>query len=81
MPPKKALDVLDIPRQIPAKELVTLLKVSNALAASLDLSVVLQTAIESAVEVLGLETGAIYTLEDQLLYLGATTPPLAPKLQ
>ncbi len=50
------------------------------MASSLDLGVVLQTAIKSAVEVLGLETGAIYRLEDHRLFLGATTPPLDPEL-
>jgi HD-GYP domain-containing protein (c-di-GMP phosphodiesterase class II) len=60
----------------PAKELWTLLKVSSSLASTLDLSEVLQIAIESAADLLGLGTGAIYTLENDSLYLGATTPPL-----
>lgn len=50
-----------IPQTIPAKELSTLLTVSNALATSLDLPIVLQTAIDSAVDVLKLDTGAIFT--------------------
>jgi putative nucleotidyltransferase with HDIG domain len=62
--------------QTPAKELWTLLKVSSSLTSTLDLAEVLQIAIESAADLLGLETGAIYTLENDLLYLGATTPPL-----
>ena len=70
----------DLTQHIPAKELSTLLRVSSALAASLDLSVVLQTAIKSAVEVLELDTGAIYQLDEGLLFLGATTPPLPPEL-
>jgi signal transduction histidine kinase len=53
-----------------------LLEVSGGLASSLDLGVVLQTAIDSTVAVLGLETGAIYLLEDDVIYLGATVPPL-----
>lgn len=72
---------LDIARHIPVKELSTLLKVSSSLATSLDLSIVLQTAIESTCEVLGVETGAIYELVDDKLFLGATTPPLAPELE
>jgi putative nucleotidyltransferase with HDIG domain len=44
----------------------------------MDLAQVLQIAIESATEVLGLDTGAIYTLDRGYLYLGATTPPLPP---
>lgn len=59
-----------------AKELWTLLKVSSSLASTLDLAEVLQIAIDSAADLLGLETGAIYTLENEILYLGATTPPL-----
>ena len=63
-------------QQIPAKELSTLLKVGGTLASTLDLSEVLQIAIESAVDLIGLDTGAIYSIEGDRLYLGATTPPL-----
>lgn len=63
---------------LPAEELSTLLRVSRALAASLELSVVLQAAVESTVEVLRLDTGAIYLLDGGDFYLGATTPPLPP---
>jgi putative nucleotidyltransferase with HDIG domain len=62
--------------RIPAKELSTLLKVSSSLASTLDISEVLQIAIESATGLFGLDTGAIYTLENGGLYLGAATPPL-----
>jgi putative nucleotidyltransferase with HDIG domain len=65
--------------QAPAKELWTLLKVSSSLASTLDLAEVLQIAIESAADLLGLDTGAIYTLENEVLRLGATTPPLPPQ--
>lgn len=61
---------------IPPEELSTLLKVSSSLASTLHLSEVLQIAIESATELLDLDTGAIYTLENGELYLGATIPPL-----
>jgi putative nucleotidyltransferase with HDIG domain len=63
-------------QHIPANELSTLFKVSSALASTLELSEVLQVAIESAVDLIGLDTGAIYILEGDMLYLGATTPPL-----
>ena len=63
---------------LPPQELSTLLEVSRTLAASLDLRHVLQKAIESAAQVLGLETGAIYLINGPSLYLGATTPPLPP---
>ncbi|MBN2149588.1 MAG: HD domain-containing protein [Anaerolineales bacterium] len=62
--------------RVTAKELSILLKVSSALASTLDIGEVLQIAIESTTGVLGIGTGAIYTLEDGDLYLGATTPPL-----
>lgn len=63
-------------RSLPSQELSILLQVSSTLAASLDIDQVLQKAIKSAVSLLELETGAIYTLKDSMLYLGATTPPL-----
>jgi GAF domain-containing protein len=69
---------LAISRRTSAGTLTSLLEVSKALASSLELDVVLQTAIESAVTALGLETGAIYLLEGDELRLGATTPPLPP---
>lgn len=81
MKPRKALLHAELTQRIPAKELSTLLRVSSSLAASLDLSVVLQTSIQSAVDVLDLDTGAIYQLDGSLLFLGATTPPLLPELE
>jgi response regulator RpfG family c-di-GMP phosphodiesterase len=46
----------------------------------MDLAQVLQIAIASAVDLLDLDTGAVYTLEDHSLRLGATVPPLPPDL-
>ncbi len=69
-----------IAARIPAKELSTLLKVSSSLASTMDLAQVLQIAIESAVDLLDLDTGAIYTLEDEVLQLGATVPTLTQQL-
>ena len=66
--------------RMPSSDLSLLLSVSRELAASLDLEDVLQTAIESAVRALGLDTGAIYLLDGGDLLLGATTPPLPPEL-
>jgi len=71
----------ELTTRIPAKELSTLLKVSSSLASTMDLIEVLQIAIESATSLLGLNTGAIYTLENGELYLGATTPPLPAQFQ
>ena len=66
----------ELTTRISAKELSALLKVSSSLASTMDLIEVLQIAIESAAGLFGLNTGAIYTLENGELYLGATTPPL-----
>lgn len=66
----------ELTTRISAKELSALLKVSSCLASTMDLIEVLQIAIESAADLFGLNTGAIYTLENGELYLGATTPPL-----
>ncbi|PKQ29466.1 MAG: hypothetical protein CVT60_05155, partial [Actinobacteria bacterium HGW-Actinobacteria-10] len=68
----------DIAECMPSRDLATLLKVSIALGSSLDLGKVLQTAVESAVEVLDLETGIIYTMDDDILFMGAATPSLPP---
>jgi putative nucleotidyltransferase with HDIG domain len=65
-----------VPRDIAPEQLAVLLRVSAALTASLQLQVVLQNAIEGATEVLGLETGAIYLLDQGTLRLSAATPPL-----
>lgn len=62
--------------RVSASQLAALLRVSTALSSTLDLAQVLETSIESAVEVLGLATGAIYTTQSGNLYLGATTPRL-----
>jgi putative nucleotidyltransferase with HDIG domain len=66
----------ELTTRLPAKVLSTLLKVSSSLASTMDLSDILQIAIENVADLLGLGTGAIYTLKDETLILGATTPPL-----
>jgi len=70
----------EITKQVSTRELSTLLKISSSLASTLDLTEVLQIAIESVINLLSLDTGAIYTLEMRALYLGATTPPLPPQM-
>jgi signal transduction histidine kinase len=64
--------------RLPARELSLLLYVSGVLGVSLDLSVVMQIAIDSAIDVLGLETGSIYLVDGDELYMGAACPPLPP---
>lgn len=58
------------------QDLDSLLKVSQMMATTLDLSTVLQVIVEQAVLLTGLDTGAIYLIQEEVLYLGATTPPL-----
>jgi putative nucleotidyltransferase with HDIG domain len=69
----------ELPQQIPAKELSTLLKVSSALTSTLELAEVLRITIESATTLLTIDTGAIYTIEKDDLYLGATVPAMPPE--
>ena len=69
----------ELTTRIPTKELSTLLKVSSSLASTMNLDEVLQIAIESVTDLISLETGAIYTLENGALYMGATTPPIPPR--
>jgi len=58
------------------KRLRAMLEISQALSAPLDLNAVLQKIVENAVGLLELDSGAIYTLRDDELYLEATTPRL-----
>lgn len=69
----------ELATNISTRSLYSLLKVSSSLASTLEISDILQIASETAVDLLGVDTGAIYTLEDEALYLGATTPPLPPE--
>ncbi|MCG6962130.1 MAG: GAF domain-containing protein [Acidobacteria bacterium] len=63
-------------RRMPSEDLAALLNVISALASTLDLPSLMQTAITSACDVMGLDTGAIYLLNGSTLVLQATTPPL-----
>lgn len=64
-------------RRMPSEDLAALVNISSMLASTLDLERIMQTAISSACDVIGLETGAIYTLEDRSLVLRAATPPVS----
>jgi putative nucleotidyltransferase with HDIG domain len=68
---------LDVGR-MPSEDLAALLEVSSKLASTLDLPSLMQTAITAACDVMHLETGAIYLLEETTLVLQATTPPTPP---
>jgi signal transduction histidine kinase/CheY-like chemotaxis protein len=58
------------------RSLNSLLDVNFALISSLDLDKILQIIIDKSVQLLNLDSGAIYLNENEKLYLGATTPPL-----
>jgi len=55
-----------------------LLEVSRNLAATLDVTSVLQAATDGVTRLFGLDSAAVYLLEGDSLGLGATTPPLPP---
>lgn len=57
-----------------------LLAVSHAVSSTLDLGAVLQVIADGTARLAGVETAAVYLIEEQRLFLGATTPPLAPNL-
>ncbi|MGD8406727.1 MAG: HD domain-containing phosphohydrolase [Anaerolineales bacterium] len=73
---KRPVPYENVSQQIPAKELSILLKVSSALTSTLELAEVLRITIESVTTLLSIDTGAIYTLENGDLYLGATVPAM-----
>jgi PAS domain S-box-containing protein len=59
-----------------SRGLNSFLKVSRHLAATLDLEKILQAAAEGVTDLAGLDTSAIYLLEDSMLRLWAAHPPL-----
>jgi PAS domain S-box-containing protein len=58
------------------KRLRTMLDISLAMSATLEMNTILQKVVENAAGFLGLASGAIYTLQGDELFLEATTPPL-----
>lgn len=61
------------------KEISTVLDITRSIIATLDYEKVLQIISDGMSDLLGIETAAIYILEnDDKLYLGATTPALPP---
>ncbi len=56
--------------------LAALLKASRSFVETLDLQTVLQATVDGVNELLGLDSAAVYLLEDDSLHLWATTPPL-----
>ena len=62
------------------KNLTTLLATSSLLASTLDLNVVLQNIIDSILNLIDLDSGAIYLINESELYLATTSPPLPPDI-
>ncbi len=56
----------------------SLLEVNRAILSSIDLDTVLQLIIDKSTQLTNLDTGAIYLVDNEDLYLGATTPALPP---
>jgi PAS domain S-box-containing protein len=61
-----------------SKDQATLLEISKTLTASLDVNTVLQNIIDKSTQLCDLDTGAIYIVQGDELYLGAATPPIPP---
>jgi PAS domain S-box-containing protein len=60
------------------ENLAGLVNVSSRFTATLELDTLFQATTDGAVELLGLDSSAIYLLEGEELYLWATTPALPP---
>ncbi len=69
-------DITDI--KLAEQRLRSLLEVSQALTQSLDMGTVLQLIVDNITQLMALDSGAIYTLEEDHLYLSATAPALPP---
>nr|MEE4269237.1 ATP-binding protein [Candidatus Krumholzibacteria bacterium] len=61
-----------------AHEFDILVETGQRLAETLDLQTILQAAVDGITGLAGLETAAVYLLEDEILHLWATYPPLPP---
>ncbi len=62
-----------------SQQLTALLDASQSLTESLNRAEVLQKITDKAADVLRVEASAIYLVEGEHLYLGASTPPLPPE--
>ena len=76
---KKAEEsVLELNRNLDhrIKELGLLLNISQTLIRTKDLNNILQYITDSSSKIIGLDSAAIYLVNDDQLYLGASTPPV-----
>lgn len=79
-PPNKLTkpDGAAVPRQQLEQDLI--LEVSQAVSSTLDLDTVLQIIADGTARLVGVESAAVYLVDGEQLFLGATTPPLDPGL-
>ena len=70
----------DMELRLRSEELAALLKISRAVSSTLEMEKILQTTTDSIVEIIGINSAALYLLNGEELYLGATTPPMDPKM-
>ena len=61
------------------RRLRSMLDIAQAMSQFLDTKTILQQIVDNITQVAGLDSGAIYTLADDQLYLEATTPALPPE--
>jgi PAS domain S-box-containing protein len=61
-----------------AKGLFALLRSSQSISTSLDIETVLQRSTDNIIELTDLQSAAIYTVEEGIIRLGATSPELPP---
>jgi len=79
MEPHRQTPDLDYLKKIDEQNI--LLRVSQSIISTMDYQEVLQIISDGMAELLGIETAAIYLLEDkENLLMGATTPPFHPKM-
>ena len=71
---------LEEERQARSHQLAALLDASHTLTESLNLGEVLQKIVDKAATVLNVETAAIYLVQGEHLYLGASSPPPSVEL-
>lgn len=62
------------------KSLNILLETSRQVASTLELDIVLQNIIDSIINLIDLDSGAIYLINGSELYLAASNPPLPPDI-
>jgi len=66
--------------KLESSELNILLNAATKLGSTLDLNTLMQATTDQIIDLAGIDTSAIYLVNGNNLYLGATTPPLDPSM-